>query len=125
MAADLDFYIGSRVKSRRSALGITQDKLGNYLGVTYQQIQKYENGVDRISASTLYNIASALSIDIAYFFDGYHGYSPSNEDNVFNTESSNLLRAFYKIQNSVLRKKIIAMIKAFSTNRSGENPTPH
>ncbi|MDR1334260.1 MAG: helix-turn-helix domain-containing protein, partial [Holosporaceae bacterium] len=59
---DLDVYIGKRVKSRRSLLGISQEKLGSSLGITFQQIQKYEKGVNRISASSLYNIANALSI---------------------------------------------------------------
>jgi transcriptional regulator with XRE-family HTH domain len=125
-SGDLDFYIGSRVKSRRSALGISQDKLGSYLGVTFQQIQKYEKGANRISASALYNIANALSIDFSYFVDGYRGRSSVYEDDVPNyeldklkkRESIELLRAYYKISNPAVRKKILDMIKAFSTNLS-------
>ncbi|MDR1375769.1 MAG: helix-turn-helix domain-containing protein [Holosporaceae bacterium] len=123
---DLDFYIGSKVKSRRSALGISQDKLGSYLGVTFQQVQKYEKGVNRISASALYSIASALSIDFSYFVEGYHSHSSLKDDNVPSYEFDNLkkresielLRAYYKISNPAMRKKILDLIKAFSTSLS-------
>ncbi|MDR3186814.1 MAG: helix-turn-helix domain-containing protein [Holosporaceae bacterium] len=125
-SGDLDYYIGSRVKSRRSALGISQDKLGSCLGVTFQQIQKYEKGANRISASALYSIANALSIDFSYFVDGYHGISSANDENVPNYEFDNLkkresielLRAYYKISSPAVRKKVLDMIRAFSTSLS-------
>ncbi|MDR2068080.1 MAG: helix-turn-helix domain-containing protein [Holosporaceae bacterium] len=130
-SGDLDFYIGSRVKSRRSALGISQDKLGSYLGITFQQIQKYEKGANRISASTLYSIANALSIDFSYFVDGYQGCSSMHDENAISYEFNNLkkresielLRAYYKILNPALRKKILDMIKAFSSSLSKDEET--
>ena len=67
---DLDIYIGNRVKLRRTMLGISQDRLGTSLGITFQQIQKYEKGVNRISASTLYSIANILGVDFSYFIEG-------------------------------------------------------
>ncbi|MDR1561017.1 MAG: helix-turn-helix domain-containing protein [Holosporaceae bacterium] len=122
---DLDLYIGNRVKFRRSALGISQDRLGMYLGITFQQIQKYEKGVNRISASTLYNIANALSTDFAYFVRGYQNSSlrennvPSYEfDNSKKKESMDLLRSYYKITDPVVRKKILSIIKTFATTTS-------
>jgi transcriptional regulator with XRE-family HTH domain len=120
-SGDLDSYIGSRVKFRRSALGISQDKLGENLGVTFQQIQKYEKGINRISASTLYNIAGVLSTDFSYFIRGYQNSSLNDEnvpvyefDNSKKKESTELLRSYYKITDPTVRKKIVELIKALS-----------
>lgn len=65
----VDVYVGHRLKTRRSELGISQTALGEKIGVTFQQVQKYERGANRISASMLYDIATALSVQIAYFFE--------------------------------------------------------
>jgi transcriptional regulator with XRE-family HTH domain len=116
----IDLHIGKRVKARRFFLGISQEKLGNCLGVTFQQIQKYEKGTNRISAGTLYNIANILAIDISYFYDGYQ-QAPSlneeskpvyNSDQSKNKEISELLRSFYKITDAVIRKKVLDLIKS-------------
>lgn len=119
----LDNYIGSRVKARRAALGISQNKLGAYLGVTFQQIQKYEKGVNRISASTLYRMADALSVDYSYFFDGFENNClqesslPVYEfDSGKKKETTELLRAYYKISNPAVRKKIVALMRALAAN---------
>ncbi|MBI4745847.1 MAG: helix-turn-helix transcriptional regulator [Deltaproteobacteria bacterium] len=63
------FYIGSRIKRRRRDLKISQEKLGEIVGVTYQQIQKYENGLNRVSAEMLHKIAAALDTDVSYFYE--------------------------------------------------------
>ena len=62
----LDAFIGEKVKQCRIALGMSQDKLGSYLGITFQQVQKYEKGINRISASMLYTIATVLNVEIQY-----------------------------------------------------------
>jgi transcriptional regulator with XRE-family HTH domain len=121
-SVDLDHYIGSRLKARRSALGISQEKLGSFLGVTFQQIQKYERGINRISASTLYRIACALSTDFSYFIEGYGGNSclMDNDlltyklDNLQKKESVELLKHYYKIPHPTVRKKIVDIIRLFS-----------
>src|SRR3982750_545860 len=66
----VDIYVGARVKERRKALGISQEKLAEALGLTFQQVQKYERGANRVSASKLWEIARALKINVAYFYEG-------------------------------------------------------
>ena len=66
----VDAFVGGRIKQRRKALGMSQIALGEALGVTFQQIQKYERGANRIGAGALYKIADALGVPISYFFDG-------------------------------------------------------
>ena len=66
----VDVHVGERIRRRRRALGISQDKLADSLGLTFQQVQKYERGANRVSASKLYQIARALQASIPYFFDG-------------------------------------------------------
>lgn len=72
---DLDRHIGERIRQRRSILGISQQELAEQAGVTYQQIHKYECGINRISASRLSQVAAVLSTDISYFFDGSDEWS--------------------------------------------------
>ena len=66
----IDVHVGDRVRRRRRALGVSQEQLADQLGLTFQQVQKYERGANRISCSKLYQIASALQAHIAYFFEG-------------------------------------------------------
>jgi transcriptional regulator with XRE-family HTH domain len=66
----VDAHVGERVRMRRKLLGVSQDQLADSLGLTFQQVQKYERGANRISASKLFRIAEILNIDVAYFFDG-------------------------------------------------------
>lgn len=121
----LDWHIGSRVKSRRSFLGISQEKLGNYLGITFQQIQKYEKGVNRISASALYEIANALSVDLSYFVEGYDKAASLNEDaapayetdRLLKKETTELLRAYNKISDPSVRKKVLELIKMIAATQ--------
>ncbi len=65
----IDIHVGARVRHRRSLLGMTQEKLGNALGLCFQQVQKYERGVNRISASKLYDLSRILDVPISFFFD--------------------------------------------------------
>jgi len=66
----VDTHVGSRVRMRRKLLGVSQDQLADSLGLTFQQVQKYERGANRISASKLFRIAEILSVEVSYFFDG-------------------------------------------------------
>ena len=121
---DLDIYIGNRVKLRRTMLGISQDRLGTSLGITFQQIQKYEKGVNRISASTLYSIANILGVDFSYFIEGFEGGEEVRDENVpayefDNTkkkETMELLRAYYKISDPMLRKRVLDFVKGLSSS---------
>src|SRR5579884_660298 len=66
----VDLHVGARIRMRRKSLGVSQERLADSLGLTFQQVQKYERGANRVSASKLYEIARALQTSVAYFFDG-------------------------------------------------------
>src|SRR5580692_8901907 len=74
----VDLHVGARIRMRRRMLGVSQEKLADALGLTFQQVQKYERGANRVSASKLYEIAAALKTPVAYFFEGLA--DPSRED---------------------------------------------
>ncbi|MDR0556206.1 MAG: helix-turn-helix domain-containing protein [Holosporaceae bacterium] len=126
---DLDSYMGSRVKARRSFLGMSQEKLGKYLGVTFQQIQKYEKGSNRISASTLYNIARVLAVDISFFVEGYGSNaelrdevgSDYRSDLVKEKETSELLKSYYRIEMPSLRRKVSELVKTIAVSQKKQN----
>ncbi len=69
-ATKVDEFVGARVRERRKQLGLSQEKLANTLGVSFQQVQKYEIGINRVSAGRLYDISNSLDVDIGYFFKG-------------------------------------------------------
>ena len=69
-SSKVDGHVGRRVRERRREIGMSQEKLGNVLGVSFQQIQKYEAGTNRVSASRLWDITEALEVDVGYFFEG-------------------------------------------------------
>ena len=70
MAHKVDVHVGKRIRQRRWLIGMTQQKLAEAVGIKFQQIQKYETGANRVSASRLWDIADALEVDVAFFFDG-------------------------------------------------------
>lgn len=128
----LDVFIGDKVRRQRIALGMTQDKLASFLGVTFQQVQKYEKGVNRISASMLYNIATVLNVKLQWFVEGFDracsgAVHDSAEQAAFkidmaaNTkESQNLLKMYYGISDVNVRKKVVSLVKAFSGSIENE-----
>lgn len=83
-AADLDKHIGLRLKMRRILMNMTQEDLAQKLNITFQQVQKYEKAINRVSASRLYDIAHILNINITYFFEGY------SKDNLIKEEVDNM-----------------------------------
>ncbi|MBR1735128.1 MAG: helix-turn-helix transcriptional regulator [Alphaproteobacteria bacterium] len=129
----LDAFIGDKVKYRRTFMGMSQEKLGSFLGITFQQVQKYEKGVNRISASMLYTIASVLNTDFQWFVDGFgHSDDPSfalNDSSsiIYNAkthskkEMSELIKAYYTISDPVVRKKVIELVKSFSNSMKKKN----
>ena len=105
----VDIYVGSRLKLRRLILGISQKKMAEKLGITFQQVQKYENGINRISASRLWDISKLLKVQVEYFFDGM------NES--IQAQSPRSLR---KIQFAAGRKSgNLSMIRCCGRNLSG------
>jgi transcriptional regulator with XRE-family HTH domain len=123
----IDIHVGSRVRLRRNMLGMSQEKLGENLGITFQQIQKYEKGTNRVGASRLQAIASILSVPVAFFFEDAPGQEPVGnrgfaEDASMafavefcgSPEGLQLNRAFVKIADVKVRRRIIVLVKSLS-----------
>jgi transcriptional regulator with XRE-family HTH domain len=110
-----DKHVGTRIRMRRLMLGISQEALGKVIGVTFQQLQKYEKGKNRISASRLQQIARALQVPIPFFFEGASEKSDSHGAKVselFGTkEGIRLSRAFTRIEVPELRRKIVRLVQ--------------
>lgn len=110
----VDKYVGARLKFRRKEFGISQAKLGDMIGVTFQQIQKYERGENRIGASTLYEFAKLLKTDVAYFFKDYNIYSESLDNcamsGMMEKNIIKLNRIFRRITNSKSLDIIIKLV---------------
>ena len=115
----IDVYVGSRIRTRRLALGLSQKKLGAALGVTFQQVQKYEKGTNRLGASRLEQASRILQVPVAHFFEG----TPGKNKIKANTPSSNyvsdflatadglaLAKAFMKIERPQIRHHIVKLI---------------
>jgi len=123
----IDIHVGSRVRLRRNMLGMSQEKLGESLGITFQQIQKYEKGTNRVGASRLQAIASVLSVPVSFFFEDAPDIpgSPTagfREDNstsyvvdfLNSTEGLQLNRAFVKIADPKVRRRVVDLVKALA-----------
>jgi transcriptional regulator with XRE-family HTH domain len=117
----IDRHVGNRVRMRRKMQGMTQEKLGDALGLTFQQVQKYEKGTNRIGAGRLQQIASIQQVPISFFFEGAPGSSSSVlEDGpssayVFDFYATSdglaLTKAYMRIQNAKLRRCIVELVK--------------
>ena len=112
----IDVHVGSRVRLRRNLLGFSQTDLGKMLGITFQQIQKYERGSNRIAASRLFKLSEVLVVPVSYFFDGLStGETPratiANADLLAGRETGRLVRAFYQIPDSDVRRQIVGLMK--------------
>ncbi len=124
----VDVHVGARLRQRRTLLGMNQTKLGSSIGLTFQQVQKYEKGTNRISASRLYALSGTLDVPIEYFFSdmstavaassssGGRGRAkkpPSYEPYPMATrETLQLVRAYYKIEDADVRKRLYELTKA-------------
>lgn len=119
----IDIHVGSRIRLRRNMLGFSQEKLGESLGITFQQIQKYEKGTNRVGASRLQAISSILNVPVSFFFEDAPGsetqapgFAEENDstyivDFMNSNEGVQLTRAFTKITDPKIRRKIIDLVK--------------
>lgn len=124
----IDIHVGSRLRLRRMLLGLSQEKLGDQLGLTFQQVQKYEKGVNRIGASRLFQLSNILDVPVQFFFDEapvtaptstQPGFAEEGEDGLLfdflNTrEGLELNRAFAKISNPNVRRKVVELVRSLS-----------
>jgi transcriptional regulator with XRE-family HTH domain len=120
----IDKHVGSRVRMRRMMIGMSQEKLGEKLGITFQQIQKYEKGTNRIGASRLQQIATVLSVPVSFFFesapipDGAGGglsepASPAYvSDFLATSDGLALTKAFMKVKDAKVRRRIVDLVEA-------------
>lgn len=132
----IDVHVGQRLRQRRMLVGMSQSRLGTAVGLTFQQVQKYERGTNRMGASRIFRFAQILAVPVSYFYDemaaaivanqpsvGFAeaGQSPLDdeempqEDLLQRRETLDLVRAFYKITDPKQRRKVLELIKAMST----------
>ena len=119
----IDIYVGKRVRFKRKMVGLTQSDLGERVGLTFQQIQKYEKGENRISASKLFQIAQILKTSVSFFFDGYRenvANDSMEEKTIDDKQSVNLVQSFKSIKNPKLKKRIMMLIESVSDEDSEE-----
>ncbi|SDA98043.1 helix-turn-helix transcriptional regulator [Sinorhizobium sp. NFACC03] len=129
--SQIDVFVGSRVRMRRLMAGLSQEKLADGLGITFQQVQKYEKGTNRIGASRLQAIANILGVHPSFFFQEGDDAAARNGDTtrepseissfVSSKEGIALNRAFLKITDPVLRKKIISLVAAVAQTPETES----
>lgn len=122
---EIDTHVGVRVRMRRKLLGLSQSDLGEALGLTFQQIQKYERGTNRISASKLYETASALKVPVGFFFEGYDDADPvadfvesksekAVQGFLATSDGIELAEAFPRIGNPKLRRKMTDLVRTLA-----------
>lgn len=130
----IDIHVGSRVRMRRMLVSMSQEKLGDSLGLTFQQVQKYEKGTNRIGASRLFQISRVLGVPISFFYEGLTGDGEGSEvdqaevdqsvfelDMLSSLEGIQLNSAFFSISDSKVRKKILELVKALGEAASLES----
>ena len=127
----IDVHVGSRVRLRRTLLGLSQEKLGEALGLTFQQVQKYERGANRIGASRLFDLSCVLDVPISFFYDDIssdtsaksprnivgladQAVEPFEPDPLAKRETLELVRAYYRIKEPAVRKRILELTKALA-----------
>ncbi|MDH5187865.1 MAG: helix-turn-helix domain-containing protein [Rhodospirillaceae bacterium] len=128
----VDQHVGHRLRQRRTLLGLSQEKLGEAVGLTFQQIQKYERGANRIGASRLFQLSQILDVSVGYFFEEMSGevektrgertgakQSPvleivSSDDPLARRETLELVRAYYKITDPKVRKRVFELTKSIA-----------
>ena len=129
----IDVHVGTRIRLRRTLLGMSQERLGEALGLTFQQVQKYERGVNRVVASRLFDLSRVLDVPISFFFDdmpeslaaAFGGQSSGRrvagfadtqdgfaDDTLNRRETLELVRAYYRITDPAVRKRVFDLIKS-------------
>ena len=135
----IDLHVGKRVRLRRTLLGLSQEQLGAELNITFQQVQKYERGANRISASRLWDMSQILDVPVSYFFDDMSeatmrgsprrvargvesgtGEGGGQKDPMARRETLELVRAYYTIEQPTVRKRVSEMVKSIAMTLAGD-----
>jgi transcriptional regulator with XRE-family HTH domain len=132
----VDVYVGQRLRVRRSLLGLSQEKLAEAIGLTFQQVQKYERGMNRISAGRLFQFSKILDVPVAYFFEQFgglekqtkaYGFSDNAQEEFLpadlmqSKETLELVRSYYTLEDPEMRKNILKFIKSMA-RQAGADP---
>jgi transcriptional regulator with XRE-family HTH domain len=124
-----DVHVGARVRQRRVQLGMSQEKLGEALGLTFQQVQKYERGMNRVGASRLWDMGRILGVPVSYFYSaadedqGSAGFAASgivDENPMGRRETTELVRIYYRISDPAMRRRLFELAKALARLSGGE-----
>jgi transcriptional regulator with XRE-family HTH domain len=132
-ATAVDAHVGKRLRMQRTLLGMSQTVLGDALGITFQQIQKYENGSNRIGASRLYELTKVLDVPVGYFYEDLPedlgqakpskkraSQKESQGDFMNKRETLELVRGYYKIEDAGIRNRVRELLRAMAENGSGK-----
>ena len=113
----VDRHVGLRIRMRRKEMGVSQERLAESLGITFQQVQKYERGANRVSASKLWEIAAALKTPVAYFYDGLGDQDAvaaqrdAAQEFICSSDGMELMAAFPRIAEPAIRRKIVELVR--------------
>jgi len=132
----IDVHVGSRVRLRRNMLGLSQEKLGEAIGLTFQQVQKYERGANRIGASRLLELSQVLGVPVSFFYDETDpvhappvptGFAESpqegfDSDPMRKRETIELIDAYYDIDDAAVRRRLFDLAKALAASTAGDTP---
>jgi transcriptional regulator with XRE-family HTH domain len=127
----IDVHVGARVRLRRTLLGMSQERLGEAIGLTFQQVQKYERGANRVGASRLYDLSRVLDVPVSFFFDDLDAAppvpvdgaatgvaepaaAPYEPDPLMRRETLELVRAYYRIPDPQIRRRLFDLTKAIA-----------
>ncbi|MFD2238805.1 helix-turn-helix domain-containing protein [Aureimonas populi] len=129
---EADKFIAKRVRDRRRELGLSQEKLGERLEITFQQVQKYENGKNRISAGRLFSISEFLLVPVSYFYEGLgssdraNGFAETDEQDPFvpppPAETEELMRYFSRLPDAAVRRSIVDFVRTLAEREEKSLP---
>lgn len=132
---DVDAHVGKRLKLRRTMMGLSQEAVAKAVGITFQQVQKYEKGANAMNANRLFEFARFMNVPVAYFFEGIEGFSSGareampgfaeseadkfeHKDRVSDRESLEMMKAFKRIKEQVIRKRLSDLVRAVADNKA-------
>jgi len=120
----VDCHVGRRIRTRRRELGLSQERLAEAIGLTFQQVQKYERGANRVSASKLWEIAQALKTSVSYFYEGLEGgavllsqMADPLQDFLMSSEGLELAESFTRIRAAPVRRSVLQLVRALAAER--------
>lgn len=128
MPHPVDIHVGKRLRQRRTILGLSQEAIGNAIGVTFQQVQKYERGVNRMGSSRLYEFSKILTVPVAFFFEEMEKNpsqgqgvaeeaTPFEHEKMSSRETLEMVRAYYRITDPHVRKRVFELVKSLAEDK--------